>query len=192
MLHIVNLSTINVTGGRIMVKEESKSKKQYEDILQFLLEDPTRSDREIGKKMNSYRQMVWRKKKELEENNVIWGYTAVVNEGGLNHVVYLMLLKSKPMSRGLADLLIRRLSRDEPRKQNVRVIDMFYLNGEYDWVLQFSAPDHATARRYYDTIRLLYDEYLLEKPVMVDVNFCLVSEGKINPELEKLYDFVPG
>jgi DNA-binding Lrp family transcriptional regulator len=175
-----------------MMENETKSKKQSEEILQLLVEDPTRSDRELGKKMNSYRQMVWRKKRELEDNNVIWGYTAVINESKLNHVVYMMLVKSKPMSRGLADLLIRRISRDEPKKQNVRLIDMFYLNGEYDWVLQFSAPDHATARRYYDTIRLLYDEYLLEKPVMVDVNFCLVSEGKANPELEKLYDFVPG
>jgi DNA-binding Lrp family transcriptional regulator len=175
-----------------MLKDDAKSKKQYDEVLNYLLEDPTRSARDIGKKMNSYRQMVWRKKKELEDNNVIWGYTAVVDESKLNHVIYMMLIKSKPMSRGLADLLIRRITRDEPRKQNVRVINMFYVNGEYDWVLRFSAPDHATARRYYDTIRLLYDEYLLEKPVMIDVNFVLVSEGKSNPEIEKLYDFTPG
>lgn len=175
-----------------MVKKDSKSKKQYEEVLEFLLDDPTRSARDIGKKMNSYRQMVWRKKKELEEDNVIWGYTAVIDERKLHHVIYMMLIKSKPMSRGLADLLIRRITRDEPRKQQVRIVNMFYVNGEFDWVLRFSAPDHATARRYYDTIRLLYDEYLLEKPVMIDVNFVLVSEGKSNPEVEKLYDFIPG
>jgi len=175
-----------------MLKEDSKSKRQYEDVLRFLLDDPTRSARDIGKEMNSYRQMVWRKKKELEDNNVIWGYTAVIDERKLNHVIYMMLIKCKPMSRGLADLLIRRITRDEPRKQDVRVTNMFYVNGEYDWVLRFSAPDHATARRYYDTIRLLYDEYLLEKPVMIDVNFVLVSEGKSNPEIERLYDFIPG
>lgn len=175
-----------------MNENESKGKKKYWNVLNFLLEDPTKSARDISKKMSCYRQMVWRKKKELEDDNVIWGYTAVIDESKMNHVVYIMLIKSKPMSRGLADLLIRRITRDEPRKQNVRVINMLYVNGDYDWVLRFSAPDHATARRYYDTIRLLYDEYLLEKPVMIDVNFVLVSEGKSNPEIEKLYDFIPG
>ena len=171
-----------------MFQNNSKSNKQYWEVLKYLLEDPTRSVREIGKKMNSYRQMVWRKKKELEDNHIIWGYTAVIDESKMNHVVYMMLIKTKPLSRGQADLIIRRISKDEPRKQNVRLVDLFYLNGEYDWIIRFSAPDHATARRYYDTIRLLYDEYQLEKPVMVDVNFCLVSGGKNNPELEKLYE----
>ena len=171
---------------------ESKSKKQYWDVLNFLLEDPTKSARDISKKMSSYRQMVWRKKKELEDDNVIWGYTAVIDESKMNHVIYIMLIKSKPMSRGLADLLIRRITRNEPQKQDVRVINMFYVNGDYDWVIRFSAPDHATARRYYDTIRLLYDEYMLEKPIMIDVNFVLISEGKSNPEIERLYDFIPG
>jgi len=175
-----------------MIKENTKSKKQYEDVLKYLLEDPTRSARDIGKKMNSYRQMVWRKKKELEDDHVIWGYTAVIDVSKINHVCYILLMKTKPMSRGLADLLIRRISRDEPSKQNVRVVNMCYVNGEYDWVVRFSAPDHATARKYYDTIRLLYDEYLLEKPVIVDVNLCLISEGKSNPDIERLYDFIPG
>jgi hypothetical protein len=37
----------------------------------------------------------------------------------------------------------------------------------------------------------LYDEYLIEKPVMVDVNLCLIAEGKRNPEIEKLREFIP-
>ncbi len=57
--------------------------------------------------------------------------------------------------------------------------------------MMLSAPNHATARRYYDSLRVAYGEFLLEKPAIVDVNFALVREGKINPELMKLYEFVP-
>ena len=96
-----------------MLKKDAKSKEKYEEVLELLLDDPTQSAREIGKKMNSYRQMVWRKKKELEDNKVIWGYTAVIDESKMNHVIYMMLIKSKPMSRGLADLIIRRITRIE-------------------------------------------------------------------------------
>jgi hypothetical protein len=63
--------------------------------------------------------------------------------------------------------------------------------GEYDWILMFSAQNHATARRYYNSLRVVYENYLLEKPVIVDVNFSLVREGKINPQIQKLHEFVP-
>ena len=55
----------------------------------------------------------------------------------------------------------------------------------------FTAPNHATARKYFDSLRVEYKKHLLEKPVIVDVNFTLVREGKVNPEIEKLYEFVP-
>ena len=91
----------------------------------------------------------------------------------------------------MADLFIQRILKDEPQQQNVRIINVLYLNGGYDWLVMFSAPDHATARRYYDSLRVVYAEYMLEKPVLVDVNFLLVREGKMNPEIQKLEDFVP-
>ena len=177
-----------------MNENKSKSNKQLKqnktDVLDHLLDDPTESIRNIAKKMNSYRQKVWREKKKLEDEHVIWGYTAVIDESKLNHVSYMVLMKTKPMSRELADLMAHGLLKGEAHKQNVRLLNLCRVNGEYDWIMRFSAPDHATARRYYDTLRLFYDEYLLEKPVMVDMCFCLVAEGKRNPEIKRLHDFV--
>ncbi|MFO7618630.1 MAG: Lrp/AsnC family transcriptional regulator [Thermoplasmata archaeon] len=175
-----------------MQENEAKGKKSLDErILNALMENPTRSDMEIARDLGTYRQKVWRKKKQLEEDNIIWGYTAVLDEKRLGHVSYMVLMKTKPMTEGLVNTLLQRITREEPRKQDVRLTNFFYVNGEYDFVLRFSAPDHATARRYYDTLRLLYDEHLLDKPVMIDVNMCLVSEGKRNPDIESLHDFIP-
>lgn len=176
-----------------MADNESMSKKETldEKIVNALLSDPTRSDMEIARDLGTYRQKVWRKKKQLEDDGIIWGYTAVLDEKQLGHVCYIVLMKTKPMSEGLVDIFIQRLTGEEPRKQNVRLTNFFYVNGEFDWVLRFSAPDHATARRYYDTLRMLYDKYLLDKPVMIDVNMCLVSEGKRNPQIGDLHNFIP-
>ncbi len=55
----------------------------------------------------------------------------------------------------------------------------------------FSASNHAIAGRYYDSLRIAYGDFLLEKPTIVDVNFALVREGKVNPKIMKLYNFVP-
>jgi DNA-binding Lrp family transcriptional regulator len=176
-----------------MSNKTSKSNKNpfNNEILNALLEDPTKSLRIIAKELKSYRQKIWREKKKLEEKHIIWGYTAVVDYGKLNHIAYIMLLKMKPMSKELVDLMLRRLYEKEQLKQNIRLRDFWIVTGEFDWIIKFSAPDHATARKYYDTIRLLYDDYLIEKPVMVDVNLCLVAEGKMNPEVEKLREFIP-
>lgn len=156
-----------------------------------MLDDPTRSTREIAKELKCHRQRVWRKKKELEEEKVIWGYTAVIDDTKLKYGLYQLMIKCKPMTQKLVETLIKRIVGGESKKQNVIVKDMLYVNGEYDFILCFSAPDHTTARRYYNAVRIAYQKYLLEKPVMVNVDFPLIREGKINPELKKLYELVP-
>lgn len=176
-----------------MAKKKSiGNKMSYEDeLLESLLKDPTKSIREIGKELNSYRQKIWRKKKKLENENVIWGYTAVVDESRMNHVMYIVLLKLKPMNQELADIMVERIIKKIPQKQQVHQINVLYINGQYDLIVMFTSPNHSTARRYYDSIRSSYEDFLLEKPVIVDVNFSLIREGKINPELKNLYDFIP-
>ncbi|MGA1848853.1 MAG: Lrp/AsnC family transcriptional regulator [Thermoplasmatota archaeon] len=159
-------------------------------LLAAFLKDPTRSMRELAKELDSYRQTIWRKKKRMEEENIIWGYTAVIDEAKLGKGTFLVLMKMKPMIEGLADIMVKRIKRNEPGKMNIRLIDAFQVNGEYDWIIRFSAPDHTTARTYFDTLRAVYADHLLEKPVMVDVNFVLVAEGKTNPEIDRLFDLV--
>jgi len=184
---------MNITGDQKLVSKVPKRNKSYheDEVLEALVKDPTRSAREIANRLGSYRQKVWRRKKELERHNVIWGYTAVVDESKINHVLYMVMLKMKPMNKELAHLMANRLLRHEPYKQKVHLISALYVNGEYDLIIKFSAHDHTTARRYYDSLRVAYEKYLLAKPIIVDVNFQLVREGKTNPEIKKLYDFVP-
>jgi len=175
-----------------MVENTAKSNtKELDDrIIDALLMDPTKSMREIARDLNTYRQTLWRKKKKMEEENIIWGYTAVIDEEKQGKVTFLILMKMKPMMKEMAELIVRRVKRNEPAKMGIRQIDLFQVNGEYDWVLRFSAPDHATARTYFDTLRALYVDYLLDKPVLVNVNFILVAEGKRNPEIDRLFNFV--
>jgi len=170
------------------IGDEEEFDKRF---LRRLLEDPTRSVRALASDLRSYRQKVWRHKRRLEQDHVVWGYTAVVDEAALGNVMYMVLMKMKPLDRQLAELIIRRQTQGEFHKQRVRLLNVLYVNGEYDWLIMFSAPDHATARRYYDSIRVSYADFLLDRPVIIDVNFPVIREGKINPDIKKLYDFVP-
>ena len=86
----------------------------------------------MSKELKSYRQTIWRWKKKLEDENVIWGYTAVIDERKLNNVVFLVLIKTKPISTGFVDLLISRIVSEETTRLNVRLIDLWLVTGEYD------------------------------------------------------------
>ncbi len=160
-------------------------------LLHRLLEDPTRSVRAIAADLRSYRQRVWRHKRALERDRVVWGYTAVLDESKLGNVMYVVLMKMRPMDMPLAELIIGRQTSSEFHRQEVRLINVLYVNGEYDWLVMFTAKDHATARRYFDSIRVAYDDFLIGKPHLIDVNFALVREGKVNPGLGGLREFVP-
>jgi len=145
----------------------------------------------MAKDLGTYRQLIWRMRRNLEKDKVIWGYTAVVDERKLNHVMYVILMKLGPMTRDLAQLIIERMVTRAPNKQNVRLLNVLYVNGEFDLLVMFTAPDHASARRYFDSLRIAYKDFLVERPIIVDVNFPIIREGKVNPELKKLHDFVP-
>ncbi len=176
-----------------MVRENhnSNTKPFQKRLLDYLVEDPTRSVRQTSEDLHANRQRVWRQKRAMEEDNVIWGYSAVVDEVKLDRVLYLVMMKLRPMDRDLVSLITERLRTGAPHKQDIRLVNLLYVNGEYDLIAMFSAPDHVTARRYYDSLRVSYDGFLLAKPVIVDVNFILIRNGKMNPELSRLEDFIP-
>lgn len=173
-----------------MVKKNRKSNKKLE-LLNCLFEDPTRSVSKTAEMIGTYERMVWQKKKELESDHTIWGYTVVIDESKVNHVLYEALFKIKPMSKSFVDLIIERLASEAPVKEGVRLIDVFYTTGDYACIVRFSAPDSATAKVYYETLRIVYEDFFLEEPLLLEINFPLVRAGKVNPEIENLYDFLP-
>lgn len=160
-------------------------------ILNELLRDPTRSLEEIARACGSYRQKVWREKKKMEDSGAVWGYTAVVDEDAIDWKAFILLLRFKPLTQDQADLLIRRHLTNAPGELNIRLMDTYYLNGIYDLLVIFAAPDWITARKYYDSIRLEYERFLESRPEIIDVAFSLIRWGKVHPTIERLKEFIP-
>ena len=72
------------------------SSKQIEDdqrkVIQKLLENGRQSALEIANKVGFSRQKVWKIIKNLEEKNIIWGYTGVIDENHFNENIYFGLI----------------------------------------------------------------------------------------------------
>lgn len=162
-----------------------------EDLINELLKNPRKTLSELAERLGTYRQRVWREIKKLEEEQVIWGYTVVIDEEKKGWKSFIILMKMEPISEKLVDTLIKRVVSQKAAKLKARVIDSFFMNGVYDWIIIFAADSWATARKYYDTIRKEYKEFLTEKPELIDIMFSITRYGKINPNIEKIRNFIP-
>jgi DNA-binding Lrp family transcriptional regulator len=171
--------------------EKNLKQNRIIGLLKCLLENPTQSMSKIAEKTNMHRRTVWQMKKDLEKEKTIWGYTAIVDEQKINRVVYIVQFRTKPFTKTFADLIIKRLTSGVPITLGIRLIDVYFMYGEYDVFIKFSAPNHETARNYCENLRVAYKDHFLETPRIFDLNFSLVQEGKLNPELTKIYNIIP-
>jgi DNA-binding Lrp family transcriptional regulator len=174
-----------------MAKNSKKQIKEDERrILTELQKNANKSINEIAKKCKFSRQKVWRIIKNLEKNNTIWGYMAVIDEEKIEMKAYSVLIKrsNQPLSKELVDNIIERNLENNIYDSNTEIISSSYTNGIFDWIICFRAKDIREAKRFCESLNTLFkgyiqEIYLLEK--MFPVKKCGIS----NPEIKKLNDF---
>ena len=168
----------------------SQIEKDEKKILKELSKNANKSINDIAKTCHFSRQKVWRVIKNLEKNNTIWGYTAVLNNEKLNRKNYMLLIKrsNEPVTQKLIKDVISRNIADEVREKGVEIACSFYTNGNYDWVICFTSNDVKEAKWFIEYFNRLYEGFLSETN-LIEVMFSAVRSGVRNPEIEKLNDF---
>jgi DNA-binding Lrp family transcriptional regulator len=164
--------------------EEDKQK-----IIQQLVNDPRQSPHEIAEQCGFSRQKVWRIMNKLDEENRIWGYTAVVDDDNVGKNLYFALIKTKAPFYNLFEEFIDRIKdQTESKKLDLNILGVYYLNGMYDWIMMFSAPTIRIAKLICGVMQKICDKYVETIDLMENV-FPLIKFGKINPNLEQLKEF---
>jgi len=112
----------------------------------------------IAKKCGFSRQKVWRIIKRLEENGTIRGYTAVIDSRKIEAERFVVLVKrtAEPLNKKLVDAIIGRKLEEEGEKLGVTVRESHSVNGEFAWMLSFTAPDLETAKKFCEAIHAIY------------------------------------
>ena len=97
-------------------------------IIDQLLQNANKSINEIAKSCGFSRQKVWRIIKNLEKSNIIWGYTAVIDEAKQGLGSYQVLIKrtNQPISKKLLDTIISRELVKNSENIRVRIISSIY------------------------------------------------------------------
>ena len=174
-----------------MAKSSIKQIEQDEKkILEELRKNANKSINDITKSCRFSRQKVWRIINNLEKNNTIWGYVAVVDEEKLDKKSYIILLKrtNKPFSQELIDKIIERELTDKGKNLGIEMINSIYTHGVYDWIIFFNAYDIIDAKAFVEELNKLFEGFISDIH-LIEKMFSAVSCGVTNPDIKKLNDF---
>ncbi|MEM2900223.1 MAG: hypothetical protein QXT63_05480 [Thermoplasmata archaeon] len=158
-------------------------------IIEKLIDDPRESIRTLAKMCRLGRQKLYSRQKKLEDTATIWGYTTVINPLKFGGRLYIVLGKLKELTKETAKKLEYLHKRMNWKELGIRIIGVYYLMGEYDWMLVYEANNLESAKKSHDFIKQNYEGIFSEEIKMLEVILPLVHQGKINPkdgELEKL------
>ena len=140
----------------------AQNSKLQEKILKELQKNCRLNLDEIGKKCGCSRYKVGRVIKELEENNTIVGYTAVINPTKINikHFILLVKRSSIPFDVEMIKKIPFTTETDFVPDVDITSIATLYVHGNFDWVLSFTAKDISIAKEFNNKIMKYYSKYL--------------------------------
>lgn len=174
-----------------MPKNSIEQLKQDEKkILKVLSKNANKSVNEIAQSLGFSRQKVWRVIKNLEKNNTILGYVAVLNQEKLNKKTYMLLMKrsNKPISKEALKQILSRDLANEVRKTGLEIINSIYTNGFYDWIVCFNANNIREAKSLAEKFNELFEGYISETHLLEEM-FSTVSSGIENPDIKQLQNY---
>lgn len=168
--------------------------KQADDERKVLFElqrNSNNSIEAIAKRCGLSRQKVFRIIKNLEKDQVIWGYTAIIDDQtqGLQKFEILMKRSLQALEKKTVDTVS--LSQLEPEYESMGMFieSSFYLHGEYDWALIFTAQDirHATKFR---SFLLEHFPGVITKINLMQILFTQREHYIFNPNPTKLHEML--
>ena len=149
------------------MRNMAKSSKEQLDkderkILAELQKNSNESIETIAKHCGFSRQKVWRTIKQLEKNRLIWGYTAIIDEGkiGQKHFILLMKRKQKGFKEKILEILLSRSFEITMSKIGITIETSSYIHGEYDWITTFTASGIRQAKQFCNSIPIAYPDCL--------------------------------
>ena len=160
-------------------------------ILEELLKNTNRSINEIANKLGFSRQKVWRIIKNLEEDNTIWGYTAIVDDDKIGRKRFYILLKKAPVKVANEDLniIINRDLREVAIKNGVNLESTYFFHGLYDGQICVTAENILQVKNFLAEMQKKLGEYYFKETNIMEVLVPIQVRGFNNPNIKKLKEY---
>jgi DNA-binding Lrp family transcriptional regulator len=165
--------------------------KDEKKLLSELVKNSNESIESIAKHCGFSRQKTWRFIKQLEAKGLIWGYTAIFDEEkiGLTHFMMMIKRTTKQLEKVTANKIISRKIEDIGLDLGATIESSFYVHGEYDWVITFTAEDIRQAKKFSDSL-IAFHSGIIEKITIMQTLMFIKKQYITNPEKIKLEEFL--
>jgi len=177
---------------KIMPKQ---SKEKVAEDTRKILAELQKNGKEhidrIAKQCHISKQKLLRIIKYLEKNHAIWGYTAIVDEHEQPYKKFILLLKrtSEKFDHKTLDEIELRQFKNEYAPMGIAIESSYYIHGEYDWMVIFTATDLIQAKKF---STILFEHYpgIAEKINLMQIIFTHRAHYIPNPNQTKLREFL--
>jgi DNA-binding Lrp family transcriptional regulator len=137
-----------------MAKSSREQKvKDDQKVLTELKKNCKENIDTIAKNCGFSKQKVWKIIKQLENDQKIWGYSAIIDEKQ-DLQKFILFQKRTFTTHDPKDIDDLAMTRMEHMKKDVGITvqSTYFIHGEYDWVTIFTAKDIRQAKKFVDTI----------------------------------------
>jgi len=165
-------------------------KKDEMKVLDVLEQYSKESVDEIAKRCGLSRQKISRIIRRLEENKIIWGYSAIADGTlrDLKHFVLLVKRNTVPFDTSFKkELAFEKI--DGILSSVAKIENMFFTHGSFDVVVTFYAPNLVEAKDFiqkmYNRVGKYFGEHLLLETLVP-----IRKNGLKNPQNKELVEYL--
>jgi DNA-binding Lrp family transcriptional regulator len=175
----------------ILVKNSKETMLEDEiKVLSVLEQHAKESVDEIAKRCGFSRQKVWRIIKNLEENKIIWGYSAIADGTlrDLKHFVLLVKRSIAPFDGSFKkEVVFEKI--DDNLPESVKIENIYLTHGNYDMVFTFYAPNLIAAKNFINAGFSRYSKYIREY-LLLETLIPIRKKGLKNPHIKELIEYL--
>jgi len=160
-------------------------------LLEVLKKNSGESIEHIVKKCGFSRQKVWRIKKRLEKNKIIWGYNAVVDNEKFGRTQYFILIKRtiNHITEKKINLITNRILKKEAAKIDINIESSYFVHGSFDWILYITANNSSHVKKFCNLIITIFAEGFISDIQVLEVLFPVEKNNCTNPNLDEIRGF---
>jgi DNA-binding Lrp family transcriptional regulator len=165
-----------------------------EDVMKVVVElrkNSRENVKTIAKHCGFSQQKTARIIKQLENNHLVWGYTAVFNvePQGLQQFILSIKRSGKPLDKKSMDEIAYECLEKIIFNIGVTIESSYFIHGECDWVLIILAKDILHARKFADILVTAYPG-IVEKVNLSQILYRQRDHLIANPDQMKLMEFL--
>jgi DNA-binding Lrp family transcriptional regulator len=106
----------------------------------------------------------------------------------MNHYTLLIKRTTKKLDEKTVDIITSRKLEDIVASIEVTIENSYYVNGEYDWIITFTARDLMLAKKFCESLLALHPG-VIEKTILLETLFFVKNHYILNPESKKLREY---